>query len=298
MYLLMGSNGNITSKAARLLLSQGKKVRVIGRSAQTLKNLQQAGAEPAIGDALDANFLAGAFKDAEAVYAMIPSDNASPDMRAAQNELGRAIASAIVKAGVKRVVNLSSFGAHLPNGTGPIAGLYDQEQRLDRLLGVDILHLRPGYFYENHLHAIGLIQALGAYPGIARGDVPIPTIATSDIAAVVARELAAPSRKAGNGHARILHLHGPRLVTMQEAASVLGAAIGKPALEYVQADPLEMKRGMVQQGFSQSVADLLEEMDNALSDGSIAAGLTSGSVEITPATLEEFAPLFAAAYRA
>lgn len=295
MYVLMGANGNITSKAARLLLAQGQPVRVIGRRPENLRPLQDAGAQIAVGDAADAGFLAQAFAGAAAVYAMIPPNYASPDPRADQTRIGEAIARAIAAAGVTRVVNLSSGGAHLPAGTGPIAGLHEQEQRLNRLSGVDLLHLRPGYFFENHLHAAGLIQALGLYPAMERGDAPIPMIATRDIAAVVAREL----QKTGDGAGqRVLHLCATPFYTMQDAARILGAAIGKPGLQYVQADPAQVKAGMVQHGFSARTADLFEEMAAALSGGAIAAAFTEGPTERTPTTLEDFAPVFAAHYRA
>ncbi len=294
MYALMGANGNITSKAARLLLAQGETVRVIGRDASRLKPLRDAGAELAVGDAPDANFLAQAFRGANAVYTMIPPDYTTPDHHQFQNSVGEAIAQAIAKSGVIVVVNLSSAGASLPGGTGPIAGLHDQERRLNKLAGINILHLRPGYFMENHLHAVSLIKATGVYPDMIAADVPIPMIATQDIAAVVANELVRPSFR---GHV-VKYLLGPRSLTMLEAAGILGAAIGKPDLRYVQADPAQAKAGMVQHGFSRNVADLFEEMSRALSDGRISGTFTRDAANSTPTTLESFAPVFAQAYSA
>lgn len=293
MYVLIGANGNITAKAAQALLAHGRKVRVIGRDAANLKDLQRAGAELAIGDGLDASFLTQAFKGAAAVYTMIPPGYASPDQRAYQNRVGEAIARAVIDSGVALVVNLSGGGAHLANGTGPIAGLHDQEQRLNRIPGLDLVHLRPGYFFENHLHAAALIKALGVYPSMEKSAAPIAMIATQDIAAVVARELQLPPQA---GRQRVLHLRAARLYSQQDAAGILGVAIGKPDLKHVQADPAQAKAGMVAHGFSQSVADQFEEMAGAISDGRILAGFDAGSTEITPTRLEDFAPVFAAAY--
>ena len=294
MYALMGANGNITSKTARLLLSAGQPVRVLGRNAAHLESLKQAGADVLVGGALDPDFLTSAFRGASAVYTMIPPDYVSADHRSYQNAAGEAIAHAIAKSGVKYVVNLSSVGASLPSGTGPIAGLHDQEQRLDKLTGVNVLHVRATYFLENHLHAIGLIKALGAYPGMIAANVPLAMIATQDIAAVAARELTKPSF---TGHS-VRHLLGARDYTMSEVARVLGSAVGKPDLEYVQADPAQAKAGMVQNGFSQNVADLFEEMSNAMSDGRVQATYKRDAASTTPTTLEQFAPTFAAAFNA
>ena len=299
MYVLLGSNGNITSKATRILLSQGKRVRVVGRSAASLAELKAAGAEIAVGDIGNANFLAGAFKDADAVYAMIPPNYGAADMGAFQDEIGEVIVRAITASGVKHVVHLSSIGAHLPSGTGPIAGLYRQEQRLNALVGVDVLHLRPGYFFENHLAAIGLIQTLGTYADMTDSSTPLPTIGTGDIAVVVARELA---NFTTHGKA-VLHLHARRDYTQTEAAAILGRAIGKPDLKHVQADPVQAKAGMVQHGFSPNVADLFEEMSRAFSTPALSEAMKAGPTETTPTTLEDFAngvfkPIYESALKA
>ncbi len=291
MYVLMGANGNITSHAARTLLQQGQPVRVIGRNAATLAPLRELGAELAIGDAQQADFLARAFAGASAVYTMIPPDYAASDMRRSQTLFGTAIAAAIARCGVQRVVNLSSVGAELASGTGPIAGLHEQEQRLNALSGLHLLHLRPGYFMENHLHAMGTIAALGVYPSLERPDVPVPMIATADIADVVVRELVTAGTRG------VLHLHAPRHYTFAQVAAVLGRAIGRPDLPYVQAEPAQGLQAMVDAGFSADAAGRMAEMARWLSDGTHAARLP-GAVEMTPTTLEDFAPRFRAAYEA
>src|SRR5687767_12492556 len=120
MFVLLGSNGQITSKLARLLLAAGHPVRVVGRHADGLAPLARAGAEVAAGDTGDAAFLERAFAGAAAAYTMIPPCYDEPDMRQAQDRIGEAIAVALGNARVPRVVNLSSIGAELPHGTGPI----------------------------------------------------------------------------------------------------------------------------------------------------------------------------------
>jgi uncharacterized protein YbjT (DUF2867 family) len=293
MYALMGSNGNITSKAVRLLIQQGKQARVIGRDAAKLKALKEAGAELAIGDALDAKFLEGAFRGAEAVYTMIPPRYDTPEFRAYQNQVGESIATALAKSGVKRAVNLSSVGASLPDGTGPIAGLHDQEERLNNLGKVDLLHLRAAYFMENHFGSIPAIKQMGVLPGLLKANVPVSMIATRDIAERVVRELTKPSTR---GH-EVRHVLGPRDYTMSETARILGTAIGKPDLAYVEAPAVEVKKSLRGFGFSQSVADSFEEMSRALGDGRIAKTYKRDKESTTPTTFEEFAKGFAAAFK-
>lgn len=295
MYVLLGSNGNITSKTASLLLARGAAVRVVGRNAKSLRALAAAGADIAAGDIADADFLAKAFAGASAVYTMIPPGHSEPAMAAAQNQRGDAIARALAMAGVNRVVNLSSIGAHQPSGTGPIAGLHRQEQRLNALANVAVLHVRPGYFFENHLAAIQMIPTLGVYSDMTAPDAPLPMVATSDIARVVSRELLESSIR----DKAVLHLLAPRLYTMRESTAILGAAIGKPDLAYVQADPEQGKAALRQHGLSASGAEQIEEMCAAFSTGRINGEYEHGPTEIAPTTLERFAAtVFKPAYTA
>ena len=149
MVTVMGASGNIGKRITELLLEAGEKVRALGRSADKLAPLESAGAEVLTGDAADDAFLTRAFSGADAVHVLLPSDLQSPDYRATQDIQGEAITEAIRDTGVRYVVLLSSLGGELPDGTGPIAGLHAQEERLRRLRDANVLILRPGYFFEN-----------------------------------------------------------------------------------------------------------------------------------------------------
>lgn len=290
MIVLLGSNGQVTSQLARLLLASGHRVRVVGRSAASLEPLARAGADIAVGDPGDAAFLVRAFTGASAAYTMIPPCYGEPGMRAAQDRIGSAIATALAQAKVPRVVNLSSMGAELPHGTGPIEGLHAQEQRLDALRGTDLLHLRPGSFMDNFLPLAPVVAEAGVLPGMEAPHAQVPMVATRDVAAVAARELATP-RQSG-----VLLLHAPQSVTPAQAASVLGDAIGRPGLPYVQTPAEEAKAMLRAQGFSADAADQLERLALWLSTSPMASA-EAGPVEVQPTTLEVFArEVFAAAY--
>jgi len=282
MFVLLGSNGQITSQLARLLLRSGQRVRVAGRNAQSLAPLAAAGADIAVGDAADAAFLERTFSGASAAYTMTPPCYDTPRMRAAQDRIGEAVATALRKAAVPRVVNLSSMGAELAQGTGPIEGLHAQEHRLDAIPGIDLLHLRPGSFMENLLPAAAAVAEAGVLPGMEVPDAAIPMVATRDVAAVAARELATP------GHRGVLLLHAPRHVTMREAAAALGTAIGRPDLPYVQSAPAEAKALLRSHGFSADAADQIEALARWLSTSALVSA-SAGPVAVQPTTIEAFA---------
>ncbi len=289
MFVLLGSSGQITSKLAHTLLESGHAVRVVGRNRNALTGLAQAGADLAIGDPGDAAFLAHAFAGAEGVYTMIPPCYGEPSMRDAQDRIGSAIADALRLAKVPRIVNLSSVGAELAQGTGPITGLHAQERRL---AGFDnVLHLRPGSFMENFLASLPAVAAAGVLPGLESADALIPMVATRDIAAVAARELVAPQR---NG---AVVLHAPRHSTPREAASILGEAIGQPGLPYVQSPAEEVKALLMEQGFSADAANQLEALALWISNKAMAS-VTDTATDVQPTKLEHFARTeFAPAYQ-
>jgi uncharacterized protein YbjT (DUF2867 family) len=293
MLVITGATGNIGSKAVEILLKRGEKVRVVGRDAAHVRGFVDKGAETAIGNMTDTAFLTGAFAGADAVFTMIPPNYDAPDFRVYQNEIGAGIADAITKSGVKYVVNLSSQGAELPGGTGPILGLRDQEQRLNGLTGVNVMHLRPTYFMENLLMNIPLINQMGIAGSAVRGDQKFAMIATKDIAARVAEHLV---RRDFAGKV-VKDLLGQRDLTLDEAISVIGNKIGWPELKYVQFPYAEAEKGMVAMGISPDLSRLFVEMSRALNDGIFASGRPRTTENTTPTAIEEFAETFAEAFR-
>jgi len=294
MYAITGATGNIGSKVADILLAKGEKVRVIGRETVRLRQFVNKGAEAAVGDLKDTAFLIGAFSGVDAVFAMIPPNYTAADFRGYQNDIGRSIYDAITKAGVKYVVNLSSQGAELPAGTGPILGLHDQELRLNRLAGVNVLHLRCTYFMENLLMNIPLINGKGIAGSAVRGDRKFAMIATRDIAARVAGHLV---RRDFNGKV-VEDLLGQRDLSLDEAIGVIGRRIGWPDLKYVQFPYDEAAKGLVETGISPDAGRLFIEMSRALNDGLFAVNRPRTAENTTSTAIEEFADVFAEAFHA
>jgi uncharacterized protein YbjT (DUF2867 family) len=222
---------------------------------------------------------------------MIPTDLRVQDVAAYQDAVGEAITSALASSSIRYVVHLSSAGAERESGTGPVAGLHRQEERFNQLKNVLVLHLRPTYFMENFLMNIPLIKNMGINGSAIRGDLPMPLVATSDIAEAATRSLLSldfPERK-------MQMLLGPRDYTFTEATQILGEAIGKPDLTYIQFGYADMKQALVSAGISESVADSFVELQKALNEG-LLTGYSRDAENTTPTTLKSFASVFAAAY--
>jgi uncharacterized protein YbjT (DUF2867 family) len=292
MHVVLGATGHIGSRLARLLLERGEAVRIVGRKPDRMAFLQGRGAVPLMGSLEDADFLVRACTGARTLFSMIPPQPYARDLRSFQARVGAAIAAAVAATGITHVVNLSSLGAHLPEGTGPIAGLHEHEERLNALPGLNVLHLRAGYFMENLLLNIDLIKANGINGSPIRGDLRIPVIATRDIADVAARSLATLDFR----DIAIWELLGQRDLTMREMTRLLGRAVGLPALRYVEFSADETERAMVNTGVSRDVARLTCQMYQAFNDGRITSGLVRTSRNTTATRFEEFADVFAASY--
>jgi len=293
LFVVTGASGHIGRRLAGLLLEGHRQVRVVARREEQLRAFAEQGAEVVPGDLQDAEFVRRAFEGAHAAFTIIPPVMADHDLRGIQNRISEAIAYGLREARVPYVVNLSSLGAEVPYGTGPIAGLHDHEERLDRLDTTHILHLRPAFFMENHLYAIGAILHAGIYPATLRPDLALPMIAARDIADEAARLLAGLEFEGKATHS----LLGPRDYTMPEAARILGAAIGKPQLPYVQVTDQQAHEAIVAQGLPAHMADVMLEMYRALNSGKIRPEEPRLPENTTPTTLEEWAPHFADAYR-
>jgi uncharacterized protein YbjT (DUF2867 family) len=292
MITVMGATGHTGRKITEALLKAGEGVRALGRSESKLAKLKSAGADVLPGDATDASFLAKAFRGTDAVYTLLATDRTRPDYRAEQDQQGEAIVKAIAGSGVRYIVALSSLGADLNDGTGVIAGLHAQEERLKRLEGTNVLLLRPVSFFENFYDTLGLIKYEGINADSVAPDLAIPMIATRDIADIAAKALKARDWKG----VVVRELLGPRDLTYSEATRILGEYIGKPGLQYVQFSYEDEARALVQAGLSESFAGLYVEMTRAFNEGKITAHRTAENT--TPTRFEDFVGELARAYEA
>jgi uncharacterized protein YbjT (DUF2867 family) len=295
MYAITGATGNTGRIIANSILAKGNKVRAIGRSAARLKALSDAGAEPFICNMADPSALTQAFTGVDAVYAMIPPSMISNDYRRDQKLTADAIGEAIKQSGVEYVVALSSLGAEKPEGTGPVAGLHYLEQTLNGISRLNVLHLRAAYFMENQLAQVAAIRTAGITADMLKADIAIPMIATRDIANVAADALLDLSF---SGHTA-QELLGERDLTMNEVTGIIGKAIERPDLTYMQLPEDQWRAGLVQHGLSEDVAGLIVELGNALNSGLIHSLEGRSAKNTTPTSFEtfvqeDFIPIFKA----
>lgn len=290
--VVTGSLGHISRPLVAKLTAAKHEVTVISSNADRTKEIEALGAKAAIGSVSDLAFVTDTFKGADAVYTMVPPTFSASNWKQHIAGIGKIYAQAIAATGVKNVVNLSSIGAHMPDGCGPVSGLYHVEQALNALDGVNVKHLRPGFFFYNFFANIGMIKHMGIIGGNYGEGTRLVVADTSDIADVAAEELLHLSFEGKS----VKYIVSDEKTTEQVAA-ILGKAIGKPDLKWVNFTDADTIGGMLQNGVPEDVAKNYAEMGAAMRSGEMAAEYNqSRSATFGKNNLETFAPVFAAAY--
>lgn len=282
-FAIAGVSGNTGKVAAETLLAQGKKVRVIVRDAAKGEAWKTKGAEVAVADLADSAALTKAFAGISGAYVLVPPNMAAADFGAYQDGITESLRAAIAAANVPHVVLLSSVGAQLPSGTGPIAGLHRTENTLKTVSGTHFSFLRAGYFIENLGGSLSMLGE-GLLPSFVPATLGIEMIATFDIG-----KLAAQLLVEGATSNQIIELGGPAK-TMNDAAAALSTLTGKTISVHVA--PLEaMVPTLTGFGFPESMAKLYAEMTGAMIDGTLAFEGTHRRLHGTTTIAEVLAPM-------
>lgn len=262
MFVIAGVTGHVGSVVAEQLLAKGQKVKVLVRDSGKGEAWSKKGAEVAVGELGDSAFLTGALRGASGFFTLLPPNFGAADFYAFQRATAASIADAVKAAGVPHVVILSSVGADLAEGNGPIKGLFHLENAL-RATGTKLSAIRAGYFQENVGNSLAPAKGMGIFPNFApSADYPMPMIATKDIGQLAADTLLAPPAQS-----ETVDLHGPAY-SIREVAQKLGAALGKE-LQVVDVPAAGHVDALMQGGFSKQVAEIFAEMYAGFGSGAI-----------------------------
>ncbi|QJD80720.1 NAD(P)H-binding protein [Spirosoma rhododendri] len=291
--VITGSLGHISKPLTQQLVQNEHSVTVISSSADRQTDIEAIGAAAAIGSVQDADFLTKTFAGADLVYCMTPPayfHDPTIEPLPFYRNTATAYAQAIRQAGVKRAIYLSSFGADLDHGTGFIVGSHDSETILNELTDVAITHIRPTSFYYNLFGIIGQIKYTGRIAANYGADDLIPMVSPLDIAAAIADEIEQPAE-----HRKIRYV-GSDEITGNEAAAKLGAAIGRPDLQWVLISDDETLAGLTAAGLPANLAEGMVELYGSLHSGRLQADYNRNKPTFGRVTFDDFAADFAAAY--
>lgn len=291
--ILTGSLGRISKPLAVDLITKGHSVTVISSNAEKQKDIEAIGAKAAIGSIDDAGFLTTTFTGADVVYLMQPPPNFfDPKLNIEANWLNIAknYVQAVQQSGITKVIHLSSIGGHTDKGVGMLAAHHKVENMLNGLPGnVAIKTMRPVGFYYNMFAFIPTIKNANAIIQNYGGDEKEPWVSTLDIAEVIAEEMEKPF----NG--RTFRYIASDEVSPNEAAKILGEAIGKNDLQWLAIPDEEFESNLVNAGFNPQAAKGMTEM-NAGRRNNLYDDYKQNKPVLSKIKLADFAKDFAAVY--
>jgi len=259
-YVVAGVTGHTGSVVAQTLLDSGRKLRVLVRDPHKAERWKKRGAHVGQADLSNVHDLLNAMRGTEAAYLLLPPFPPNTiGIRGRAKKMIDAMVQAINGSGVKHVVFLSSIGAQLPDGTGPIVMLHDAEQEL-RTLKVPVTVLRACYFVENWASALPDAKE-GLLNTFLPADLKWPHVSAHDIGHLAA-QLVLEHPKAH----RIVELAGPEEVGPADVARVLSKLLDTEVEPIV--EPLDqLAEAFTGMGFSPEGAGMYQTMYQALAAG-------------------------------
>jgi len=291
--VVTGSLGHIGKPLTKELVEKGHEVTVISSKAERQADIEALGAKAAIGSIEDVPFLSKTFSGADVVYTMIPPTdfrNSDQDLVALCRQLAGNFAEAITKTGVKRMVHLSSIGAHMEKNSGLILGHHAGEVILNELQDVDITFMRPTAFYYNLLGFLPVIKNAGVITSNYGGNDVVSWVSPIDIAAAIAEEITAPAT-----HRKVRYVASEEL-SCNEVASILGEAIGKPELKWTTISNEQMLENVLAFGMPKQIAAAYVEMNASMHSGELFEDYYKNRPILGKVKLKDFAKEFAAAF--
>lgn len=282
-YVITGSLGHTGKPITEGLVKAGHTVTVVTSNPETAPKIEALGAKAAVGDVADASFVTSAFADADAAYLMIPPIMNTTDWRADQGKISDNYVTAIKANDIRFVVVLSSIGAHKGQGTGPVDGLHDLEEKLKTVEGLNVKALRPSYFMANLYAMIGMVKGMGIM-GSNFGDDKLVLVHTNDIAEAALDELL----RLDFTRFQVRYIAGDEK-TGPEIAQILGGAVGKPETPWIVFSDEQNEQGMLQAGLPAEIAKKYTEMGAALRDGSMQDDYVANRPTLSKIKLEDFA---------
>ncbi len=285
--IVTGSLGHMSKPLAEILVKDGHNVTVISSAAERKNEIESLGATAAIGSLDDADFVAETFSGADAVYCMIPPNGKETNQVAYYKRIANNYNQAITKAGIKRVVHLSSWGADLSEGTGMILGSHNAEIILDSLESAAVTHLRAVSLMYNLYSFTGMIKNAGMIAANYGGDDKISWVHSNDVASAAAEELA---KKSDTQKVRYV---ASEEKTANETAKIIGEAIGKPDLEWHLITDEEEKENLLKYGVPDNIAQSVTDLYRSIHNGKLGEDYEKHKPEMGKTKLKDFAKEFA-----
>lgn len=262
MYTIMGASGQIGSAVVKELTARHLPVRAVVHQRDKADVLKKLGAEVVFADTFDLPSLIMAFAGSQALFVITPETGHNVDLMADTKTMLDNYRQAIAACGVKRVIGLSSLGAHLGEGSGNLEISHLLEQAFDGL-GVDQVFLRPAYYFSNWLMGAEVIRKTGLLYSFYPQDLVMPMVSPGDVARIAAELLTREEQGK-----LVYEIEGPAACSPADVAWVMAAAISKP-VNVKQIPKQDWKTALKKIGFSRNAAENFIKMTDCVVSGQV-----------------------------
>ncbi|UZR99061.1 NAD(P)H-binding protein [Chondrinema litorale] len=296
--VVTGSLGNISKPLTQELVQKRHTVTVVSSKTERIAAIEAIGATAAIGSMQDVSFLTNTFKGADIVYVMEAFGaageffNKELDFMESINIIARSYKQAIEESCVKKVVHLSSIGAHTNKGNGILAFHYNVENILKELPeDVSIKFMRPVGFYNNLFGFIPVIKSQGTIISNYGGTFKKPWVSTFDIATVIAEEMEKPF------DGRTFRYIASEEISSDDIAKILGEAIGMPDLKWIVVSDEHILENLLAIGMNPDVAKGFVEMQASQQSGILYEDYFRNKPTLGKVKVADFAKDFATKFK-
>jgi uncharacterized protein YbjT (DUF2867 family) len=274
--------GNIGRKLVTLLLDDGShELVLLARHPEKLAEEQGRGARVVACDLADPAQVVRATEGVDSLFWVNPPDMRAEDYTAYYTGLARNATEAVRANGIHNVVLISSVGAHLGQGVGPVNALRQVEEILSEAAD-NLTILRPTFFMENFLVSAAAIAEHNHVFLPVKAETRLSMVATEDIARAAASALTQPAEGI-----RIRPIHGPKDYSFGEAAEIIGEVLGQD-VKLVTITPDQAIEALTTMGATRHVAETMVELYRALDSGHLKDDHPRTEQTTTPTTFEDF----------
>ena len=257
--IIVGASGQVGSYIIDRLVANEIPTIAVVRDPNKLKNsnlpFRQA-------DLFNTDQVVKAFYGATTAFLLTPENPSSNDIIDDTKKIIENYRKAIEANKIKRIICLSSIGAHIEGKSGNLIMSKLLEKSFDNF-NIEKIFVRPSYYFSNWLGYLSTIEQFGILPTFFPEELPIEMLSPLDLAFFIAEIIAKPI---GQTTTNVYELVGPKTYNSIDISRAFSSVLNKEV--FLQSIPRDKwKETLLSVGFTSNSADNLIDMTQAVVDG-------------------------------
>lgn len=257
--IIVGASGQVGSYIIDRLLANEIPTIAVVRDPNKLKNsnlpFRQA-------DLFNTDQVVKAFYGATTAFLLTPENPSSNDIIDDTKRIIENYRKAIEANKIKRIICLSSIGAHIEGKSGNLIMSKLLEKSFDNF-NIDKIFVRPSYYFSNWFGYLSTIEQFGILPTFFPEELTIEMLSPLDLAYFIAEIIAKPIEQTTTN---VYELVGPKTYNSIDISRAFSSVLNKEV--FLQSIPrVKWKETLLSVGFTSNSADNLIDMTQAVVDG-------------------------------